>query len=225
MTSTIQKQMLASYFSMRTGTGVMGAAFPFVLWLGGKFYAGLPLQDCMSDYYIAAINGRSMRDWFVGILFAVGTSLFLYKGFSVREDIALNMAGASAVGVAIFPEPCSCGSSCGWFSIHGACAIVLFLCMAFVAVFCADDTLQFIADPKVRAKYKRSYMVVGVLMVASPLIAWAIKNIFHEQKEFLFYVEAGGIFAFAAYWFVKSEELSLTQIEKRALRGELESAA
>jgi hypothetical protein len=45
-----------------------------------------------------------------------------------------------------------------------------------------------------------------------------------QYKAFVFYVEAGGIFAFAAYWLTKSRELSLTQAEERAVRGEVDKA-
>ena len=220
--SKIAKQILATYFSVRMGTGVTGAAFPFVLWFGGKFWAGLPLQDSMSAYYFATLNGRSMRDWFVGLLFSIGISLYLYKGFTHKEDIALNLAGVMAVCVAVFPMQWNCGSECHRFSVHGACAVILFVCMAFVAVFCADDTLQFIDDPKIRARYKRIYVFLGIVMLASPLMAFALISLFHERSHLVFAVEAGGILAFAAYWLVKSKELTLSQVEARALRGEFE---
>jgi hypothetical protein len=44
-----------------------------------------------------------MRSWFVGALFVVGAFLIFYKGFTVPEDVSLNIAGFSALGVAIFP--------------------------------------------------------------------------------------------------------------------------
>jgi len=54
----------------------------------------------MSAYYHTA-----MREVFVGILFAVGAYLYLYKGFSAVENIALNLAGTFAICIPLFPTP------------------------------------------------------------------------------------------------------------------------
>src|SRR5688572_6066749 len=78
---SIQKHVLGTYFTLRLGLGVLAVAFPLVLVIGGKLWADLDLQDSMSRYYHATRSGRSMRDWFVGILFAMGAVLYLYKGF------------------------------------------------------------------------------------------------------------------------------------------------
>jgi len=61
-------------------------------------------QNSISAFY-GAYN-YAMRDWFVGILWAVGSFLVLYRGFSVAEDWALNIAGLSAILLAI--NPCYC---------------------------------------------------------------------------------------------------------------------
>jgi hypothetical protein len=63
----------------------------------------------MSAYYHS--GGGAMRDEFVGILFAVGAFLCLYKGFTTFE-YALNLAGAFVIGVAAFPMEWNCGTSC-----------------------------------------------------------------------------------------------------------------
>jgi hypothetical protein len=63
----------------------------------------------MSAYYHAidslypdqGIPGQgSMRNEFVGILFAVGALLFAYQGYSRLEDYALNLAGVLALETA-----------------------------------------------------------------------------------------------------------------------------
>src|SRR5216684_1487516 len=138
----LQKHILGTYFSLRIGIAIVAMLFPFILWIGGRLYVGLPLQDSMSAYYHASINQTSMRDWFVGILFAVGIFLNLYKGYSNSENIALNFAGILAVGIAIFPMQWNCGTDCSWFSIHGLCAVLFFFCIAFVCIRCASDTLH-----------------------------------------------------------------------------------
>ena len=222
MKPPLHKHILATYFTLRIGIAIIAIAFPLLLWLGGKAWADLPLQDSMSAYYHANVDGRSMRDWFVGILFAVGVFLYLYKGFSRRENYLLNLAGVMAVCVAIFPMEWNCGENCAKYSIHGACAIVFFLAIAYVCVRCSRETLPLLNDEAMQARYRRIYRLLAALMLGSPLIAFAVNAVLRQYASRVFYVEAVGIVAFAAYWLTKSRELSISQAEARALRGELE---
>src|SRR6516162_3715528 len=98
----------------------------------------------------------TMRNWFVGILFAVGALLYINQGHSSEEDWALNLAGVLAIGIAMFPMPWDCYRHP--FSPHGFCAIAFFFCIAFVAAICSRDTLVLIRDPKVRARYRKAYV-------------------------------------------------------------------
>jgi len=52
------------------------------------------------------------RNFFVGVLCAVGVFLLLYKGYNRLEDRILDLAGISAAGVAFFPmdQTCDCDS-------------------------------------------------------------------------------------------------------------------
>lgn len=221
MNDRLDKHVLGTYLSLRIGVAVIAVCFPFLLWIGGRIYVGLPLQDSMSAYYHATVDGRSMRDWFVGILFAVGVFLYLYKGYSRIENYVLNFAGVMALGIAIFPMEWACSESCAKLSVHGFCAILFFLCIAFVCVRCSRDTLRLLEDPEVQASYRRRYQVLAVLMIVSPAIALLVNTLFRQYGSLVFYVEAAGIFAFAAYWLTKSREIALTESEARALRGEL----
>src|SRR5947209_4402485 len=137
----LQKHLLAVFFSGRRTLGVIGIVFPFILALGGYFYAHLCLQHSMSAYYHATLDGRSMRNVFVGVLFAVGGLLYVYKGYSRTENYVLSLAGVFAIGIALIPMPwkdCdfeSCGadvlSKCpdGGFTWHGFFAIAFFVCI------------------------------------------------------------------------------------------------
>ena len=78
----LQKHFTATYVNLRIGMAVIAMAFPILLWVGGLLQ-GLELQPSMSDYYHAGSPAGLMRDWFVGLLFAVGVFLYLYKGFTV----------------------------------------------------------------------------------------------------------------------------------------------
>ena len=88
----LQAHMVGTYHNLRVGIGVIGLALPVLLWLGGKFLDGMPLRGSMSAYYYSP----TMRNVFVGILFAIGVGLYLYKGFSTKENWALNAAASGA---------------------------------------------------------------------------------------------------------------------------------
>ncbi|TAM84678.1 MAG: hypothetical protein EPN47_00765 [Acidobacteria bacterium] len=217
----LQQHIFSTYINIRVGIAVIGIAFPFLLWLGGRLYARLPLQPSMSAYYHAmGFDSRSMRDWFVGLLFVEGIFLYLYKGFGRAENWALNIAGLLAVGVAIFPE----AASPSWITLHGLCAVGLFLCIAFVALFCADNTLDLIKDTdmrnpaKVIAHLKLAYKLIGWAMIASMVVAYALNTVMKTEFR-TFWVEAAGILFFGAYWLLKGLELRKTAADLKALRG------
>src|SRR6185295_8634027 len=174
----------------------------------------------MSAYY-GDHNGL-MRNWLVGILWVVGSFLYLYKGYSTLENILLNLAGAFAVGVAMVP--CNCWSTPGPSSrLHAFVAVSFFLSMAAVCLFCAGDTISLLPDQKTRDAFKRRYHVIGILLVASPATAVLVSYVLRQFDNYKFFVEAFGVWMFAAYWLVKSREFSITSAEKRAVRGQLEN--
>ena len=162
----IQKHMLKTFLWLRIGIGAIGILFPFWLWgVGGAVYH-LPLADSMSAYYHATtwcMDPRShsdasqcvghvllagagpMRDWFVGILFAIGVGLALIKGFSVWEDWMLTIAGALAVVVATNPMPWLPAADTGW-DIHYIAAITFFVLIGLTIWFCSGKTLKFMPD-------------------------------------------------------------------------------
>jgi hypothetical protein len=216
----LENHIYSTYFTLRLGMAVIAILFPFILWAGGYIYAGLPLQDSMSAYYHANTDGRSMRDWFVGILFAIGAFLYLYKGYSHTENIALNCAGVFAWLIALFPMEWNCGANCKSFSIHGFSAVLFFLCIAFVCIRCASDTLNLITDDRINC-FKCFYWFLGGVMIASPIIAFILTVLVQQYRALTFFIEAVGIFAFATYWLTKSYEISITNSEKHALKGDL----
>ena len=99
----LEKHILATYLSLRYGLAAIAFSFPVLLWIGGHLYAHVGLQNSMSAYYYACTEGRSIRTWFCGTLFAVAACLYLYKGYRRAENIALNLAGLLALGIAEFP--------------------------------------------------------------------------------------------------------------------------
>lgn len=244
----IQKHMLRMFIAIRIGVGVVGIALPVVLGDVGYFGFHIPLAGSMSAYYHAtrecsglpavhaqdvagtpqqqppsdpcsAIGTGPMRNWFVGCLFFFGGAMFLMRGFSVWENVALNIAGVMAPCIALFPM--NWGPQAG-FTPHMIFAITFFVCIGFTCVFCSEKTLKEMPGipdrDKIIARYRRVYQVLGILMIVLPVGAHLF---FHEDPHRMFLVETAGVWAFGAYWLVKTSELRRSEVEIRALTGRL----
>lgn len=222
----LQQHILSTYNSLRLGMGIIAAATPIVIVLWALIF-GVGWQDSISAYYFAPLGDKLEysiypgRVLFVGVLFALGSFLYLYKGFSWGENVALNLAGAFAVGVAMCPMYAQVGYIPYSNILHFTFAVLLFVCMAYTAIFCCDDTLQWVADPKRRAWFRRTYYVIGWFMALFPLTGFVLAYFFDAVQRHIFWIEAAGIWAFAAYWFTKSIELKESEAELRAIAATL----
>ena len=217
--SQLREHVAATYHSIRTGIALVAIALPFVLWIGGAWRAGLPLQQSMSAYYHSA-----MRDVFVGVLCAVGIVLYLYKGFTRLENYALNLAGFFVVGAALVPTQADGGASDNSVSLHGTFAVLFFLCIAYVCIFRASDTLSEVRDAQKRKRYRRAYKTMGLAMVVSPLLAVLLTLLLQpgsEMRSTIFVVETFAVLVFGSYWTVKSFEIKGSKVDRRAIQGEL----
>jgi hypothetical protein len=225
--SDLDAHMLSTYMSLRWGLAALALAFPVTLWLVGLLQVErVDLQGSMSAYYWAAPNARWLRDLFVGFLFAIGCVLYAYKGFTEAENIALNVAGASAIGVALVPmdwDVCAGCESSLRGKMHYVCAVLLFICIGYVSWFQARKTLRFLPErlKQRRRWFERGYRLTAILMVAAPVAAAAIVLILGFHNLVTFWLEFGGIYGFAAYWILKSYEMSLSQAEERAIKNQL----
>ena len=98
----LQKHVFSTYTHLRIGMITIAFLFPLLLVVGGLWH-GVEWQDSMSAYYHATVGATAppMRVWFIGLLYALGVFLFLYKGFSKLENWCLSFAGIFAVGVGL----------------------------------------------------------------------------------------------------------------------------
>jgi len=248
----LSEHMLSTYQTLRMVLVIIALLFPWVLWIGGFYISRqhVELQHSISAYYHAnemtrtelaaresarsegqtrtpvhIDSGRGvMRNWFVGVLFAISALLAVYKGFRPAEDLALNLAAIFATLVALFPSQWVDDPKPRPFSFHGTFAVLFFLCIAYVCIFCASATLSLVRDENRRARYRRFYKLVGWTMVASPVLA-AVLNVFVGGVAYVFFLEAVGVYAFAAYWWVKTREIRETKADQKAATGEIELAA
>lgn len=232
----IQKHMMRTFVTLRIGVGAIGIVFPWLLVIGGAHYH-VPFADSMSAYYHASaecpdpppnpqssaceIQGNGpMRNWFVGILFFIGTAIYAIKGFSRWENWLLNIAAIGSLGVALNPMPWP--ENPHWFSIHYACAITFFVACGLTCVLCADKTLDQFPNSPNREKlikwYKNAYRVLAFFMIGAPLCTLVISRwITHKT----FYLEVAGVTAFGIFLLVKTSELKRSEVERRVLEGSL----
>lgn len=201
---------------MRNGIGVLGLALPVVLIVGGGLH---DVQPSLSAYYHFSpahpteYGAGTMRDTFVGMLFAIGAFLFFYRGHSLQEDIALNVAGISTVLVALLPMdwpsgPGSRSSTTISAHIHSMSATIFFVMIAYVCIFRARDTLCLMRSAARRRVFKRLYLFLGLLMLATPTAVSALDIVAPGRNGYsTLVVEVAGVLVFSAFWLIKSVEI------------------
>jgi hypothetical protein len=163
-----------------------------------------------------------MRNWFVGILWAIGFFLILYKGFGRRESRALNLAGLLLIMVSMFPMGWTCRDACPKVSVHGVSAILFFLAIGYVCIFRSGDTLILLPDRQ-QSAYRKIYRFIGSVMWAFPLVV-AILEAAHIKifgSHTVFFIEAVGIWTFASFWLIKSREIAASGADLVASSGRL----
>jgi len=211
MQKSIIEHITLTYVNLRVGMAILAFLLPVVLLLW-SLPSGEKLLPSISAYY-----HTPMRDFFVGVLVATGVCLYLYKGFSDRENKALNCAGVFAVAVAFLPtcipdlgfmteETCNQGVSNVVKWLHRISAFLFFVPVAYVSTFRSKDTVELIVDEKVKNKYMKLYRYIGPLMITLPAIA-AIYFVITDSDSIIFYVETAAIWAFALFWLFKVREL------------------
>jgi hypothetical protein len=216
--------MLQTYRLLRLGMGWLAIAYPIVLVVLGYLVFNLAWQPSISDYYYALPRGLTSADpaadmsfpvraFFCGGLIAIGFFLILYKGISWLEDWALNLAGAFAIGVAIFPMKKLPFVTIWPTWLHFACAILLFVCMWFISRYCAKDTLRFFPEgspdvPRYEAIYKRLSRLMLAVLVAGGIYFFTKGTLDAVFPSTLFFIEAAGVAVFGSYWVIKSWEIS-----------------
>jgi hypothetical protein len=205
----LEKKNVRSIINARTLqmiVGSIGLAFPIIVPLGAYVLSGLPLQSSLSAYYFTATG-----DLFVGSLCAIGVCLLAYLGPQAKDNIAGDVAGVCAIGVALFPtfdaEP---SGWVGW--AHAVFAGIFFFTLAVFAGYLFTKSDQ--SKPMSRKKRRRNrfYRVCAVTILVCLIgigLAFFLSDSIASARA-IYWFEAIGIFAFGLSWFVKSEPRWLT---------------
>jgi len=200
--------LVISFLTLRKAIGCLGIALPFALALGGILLYQLEIQGSISSYYHTGV-----RDILVGTLCAIGVFLWGYKGFDLSDDRASDIAGFSAIGVALFPTSPPNPSLIEKFvgGIHVVFAASFFITLALISLFLF--TLSDPTKPPTPRKLQRNivYQISGyVILLAIGLIALIgvlpeFVTSWLEPLDPVFWFESLAIFAFGVSWFVKGE--------------------
>ena len=211
--------------------GYAGLALPLALPLianlrptrGLNFAA---LDSVSSYYYTGAVA------FFTGVLVALAAFLFTYRGYKNRynlyDRIASFVAGAAAIGVAVFPTkaPILSLAPRWWVPmtgyIHYGSAIVLFLAFACFALFLFPRT-----DPEKPKPSKahplppdkrwrnRFYIACGAVMLVC--LVWAAIALGYGKS--IYWPETIALIAFSLSWLVKGRfEWTLARAGKSTWR-------
>lgn len=220
----VDKAIVENYRKLRTRIGIRALAFPLVLIAVGALW-GLSVQATLSHYYFAKdpVGGRidafPVRLWFCGFLFVVGIFLYKYRGFSENENRWLSLAGLFALGVAVFPMSVNGVNHYDFvlapigltqLSLHGISAVLAFACIAVVIFWYSDSTLSVLKDakPVLYRRFKTAYFLIGAFMGVAIALSIYLHYAHGQQGSYILAAEWAGIWAFAAYWFVKNWELT-----------------
>ena len=215
---TPNERIFRTYQNLRVALCVLGALLPFLV-MGADYLdlKRLAPRGSISAYYHSPHS--LTRDIFVGELFVIGIFLFLYRGYSTRENLVLDVGGLMLLGVAIFPTTPQAMPATLTFieriayhnfpvagvnlTIHGICAIGFFLAIAYVATFRSKDSLE--KGNPLTPMLTKIYCALGALMIIAPVGAFIFAT-WTTIGIGIFLSETAGILVFAVYWAVKTWE-------------------
>jgi hypothetical protein len=173
----LDNEFIISFFRLRQALGAIGIAFPIVLWIGARLVGDL--DNIGQPTSVSAYYYTSFRDVFVGSLVAIGVFLFCYRGPDRQDNWLTNIAGACAIGIALFPTglfegimdqcPAILQNRCSGkhlLGIHGYLAAAFFLIISYLATF----RFRIPSRPYITKQKKQRnkvYVVCGIVMFLS----------------------------------------------------------
>lgn len=199
-----QAQAVKSYLFLSFGMGLVATLMPIALVAAGGYVGNYSISYF---YHVGDLS----RNILVGCLWATGVFLFLFHGLSKTENWLLNLAGLAAVSVAMNPMPAQqCVPNRG-LTAHSASAILFFGLIAYVAVRLSKGRIRFITSERKKRLFTSAYNVTAAAMLVMPAAVFAIHVLSRGvcESHWIFWIECLGIWAFAAYWFVKTIEYKL----------------
>ena len=206
-----EQSLVISYRTLRKIVGVLGLTFPFVLYIGARFFYDLGIQTSISSYY-----HTGMRDVFVGTLCVIGFFLLSYRGHERRDDYAGDVACLSALFVAFVPTapdgPVS-GMTVILDTIHLISAAIFFATLIYFSLALFTKTNPGVTPTGRRQQRNRVYRGCGFVMAASIVLIvffkFAPASIIAAFDGWnpVYWLEALAIAAFGLSWLTKGRAI------------------
>ncbi len=162
---------------LQCSIGALGIALPILLTIASFscIYA-TTAEDSISDCFkglIGAYHDSEIRDVVIGILYLIGTFLFVYKGYDAKDNQLSHLAGLSAVGIAFFPVISNNGTV---EAMHYLSATLLFLVLAYIARYRFTKSKSESIQPGTpKAKRNQVYKWCAYMMIFALLAIGAFK--------------------------------------------------
>ena len=203
MPSDIYALHTYTYLHLRKAVGWIGVLLPFVLVLGTYLiFNDKVIQPSISHYY-----HTGMSDVFVGVICAIALFMFYYCGPEKIDNICGDIAGFSAVGIALFPTTKE--GAADWVGVvHYSCAAVFFLTLAFFAIWLFRKTKKGEEPTPQKKKRNMIYLICGIIMIACLLAIVIYHNFLKVDGQdtiLVFVAETIALIAFGFSWMVKGE--------------------
>ncbi len=206
-----ERSLVMGYLALRKAIGVLGIALPFVVWVGALVLFGQGTQRTISDYYYTG-----MRDWLVGMLWAIGFFLLSYRGTKPIHDLAGDLACVFAVCASFLPtaqEGETSKSALLIGHIHEAFAFLFFLTLIIFSLVLFTNTEEPLPSAKRHRNwvYKACGYVMSICLVLSAVLTFLSDRgtLVPEGLNPVFWLETIAIEAFGISWFIKGYDIEL----------------
>lgn len=199
----------SSFITQRIGMALLAFAFP-LFFIVSSLLGRTEWQPSISAYYWTE---DLERNFFVGALCAMGVFLFLYKGYTLLEDLILDLAGLCAVGVAFAAMVRDSDCEPSRIQLHGVFAVTFFACIGYICIFMSRKSLDEERDEQRRAAFMRNYWICATVMAAAIVAAVVMQVLPSDRTQAMcergwtFWCESFAVWAFAAFWYIKTREL------------------
>jgi hypothetical protein len=207
--ATPTDSIVRDYLALRRAIGWLGFLLPFAVSLAAAFPHS-DEQSSISLYYYT-----HSRNILVGVLCAIGVFLLFYKGQQRIDAWLSGLAGAFAIGVAMFPtSPAKDATDLQTHIsyVHYTSAALFFAAITGMTLFLFTKTDQAVMSAR---KQKRNlvYKVCGTIMAVAVLALLAQAPLSKETKDLLasfrytYWLETAAIVAFGIAWLTKGEAI------------------
>jgi hypothetical protein len=216
-----ENRLVVSYKTLRNLIGFCGIILPFLLMVAtAKEPSDKIIESSFSDYYYT-----SSGDVLVSFLCILGAFLFIYKGYSIKENVLSTIAGICGIFAAFSPTaaddlrqsfsvhtPLPDVPEIFGFERHTIVAGLFFIALGLISLYCFpqnDVNAQISTLQKKRNIIFKTcgwILLVSVLLMAIYFLSDRISTMF-GKIPFIFIMETIASWAFGISWLTKGDTI------------------